>query len=124
MNVKLSIEEDAELRAYIKDCIRGQILSITRDEYFQVVKDEVNRKIKDTGDDYFRRIMMEAMRSSIIDLLLKECKVSTWNGKFVYPIATPIIIEAVSHAVQNIDWEGEIKARVRDAVKDLLKVAE
>lgn len=34
MQVKLNLENDAELRAYIKDLIKGQVLTIVREDFF------------------------------------------------------------------------------------------
>ena len=46
MVVTLNIENDAELRAYIKDCIKGQILAITREEFKNIVTEELEKRLK------------------------------------------------------------------------------
>ena len=40
MNVSLNIENDKELRAYIKDAVKGQVMSIVRDEFLEIVKSD------------------------------------------------------------------------------------
>lgn len=45
MKVTLNIQDDQELRASIKDAIRGQVLSIVREELTQTIKDEFKRKL-------------------------------------------------------------------------------
>ncbi len=44
MNLKLKIEEDAELRAYIKDLIKGQVLSIGRKEIKSILEEIIKQK--------------------------------------------------------------------------------
>ena len=39
MKVTLNIENDAEMRAYVKDCIKGQVLSIVREEMQEMIKE-------------------------------------------------------------------------------------
>lgn len=46
MNVKLKIEEDAELRNYIKDLIKGQVVSILREEIKNLSAEVVNKYAK------------------------------------------------------------------------------
>ena len=41
MKVTLNIENDAELRAYIKECIKGQVLAVVREEFTAMVQNEL-----------------------------------------------------------------------------------
>lgn len=49
MKVTLNIENDAELRAYVKDLISGQVKSILREEIAEIIKTVVHGKIKNSG---------------------------------------------------------------------------
>ncbi|MFA5196607.1 MAG: hypothetical protein WC401_12480 [Bacteroidales bacterium] len=44
MNLKIDLKEDAELRAYIKDLIRGQIQSVLRKELKSIIEKVVDEK--------------------------------------------------------------------------------
>ena len=46
MQVTLNIENDEQLRSYIKDLIKGQVLSIVREELKEMIQTELERKIK------------------------------------------------------------------------------
>lgn len=48
LNLKINIQEDEELRRYIKDCIKGQVLSVARQEIKVVIKEVFEAKIKDS----------------------------------------------------------------------------
>ena len=45
MKVTLNINEDAELRAHIKEAIRGQVISIAREEVVKLLGDILAQKV-------------------------------------------------------------------------------
>jgi hypothetical protein len=45
LNLKIDLKEDAELRSYIKDLIKGQVLSIARGEINQIIDEVLRTKI-------------------------------------------------------------------------------
>ena len=81
MKIKLDLQEDDELRAYIKDLIRGQVVSIVRqdiqDVLHEVVERTVNGKIStDTRLGRFieEEILKEIKKQPIPQLIDKEIK--------------------------------------------------
>ncbi len=54
MKITLNIGEDAELRAFIKEAIKGQVMSIAREEFVNIFKEELTRKIKGTDSPHFQ----------------------------------------------------------------------
>jgi len=89
LNLKVNIEQDNELRNYIKDCIKGQVYSIARREIKEIIseslskkydenllrliKDEIQKIIKQelklrySGDNYIKQETRK-----ILDKLIKE----------------------------------------------------
>jgi hypothetical protein len=116
MNVTLNIENDAELRAYIKDAIKGQVLSIVRDEFTTMIKEELERKIKGTDNRNFERMQKGAMEQAIKDILLREHDITGWRNDFIKPyinaILEPLII--------NKDWRVLIDTLAKEKVKSLI----
>lgn len=55
MNVSLKIENDKELRAYIKDLVKGQILSIAREDILQILKEALSNKTPNVDPDKLLR---------------------------------------------------------------------
>ena len=62
MKVNLSIQDDAELRAYIKDMIKGQITSIAREEIINVINEVSKAKIPSNQSELESIIRYEAER--------------------------------------------------------------
>ena len=46
MILKLKVEEDAELRGYVKDLIKGQVVSFMRSEFYEVVNNAVTKEVE------------------------------------------------------------------------------
>lgn len=51
MKVSLNIENDKELRAYIKDLIKGQVFSIAREEIMNILKEALKDKVPTVDPD-------------------------------------------------------------------------
>lgn len=116
MNVTLNIENDAELRAYIKECIKGQVLSIVRDEFVSMVQTELERKIKSTDKYNFNRMQKEAFKEAVTAILYKEHNVGTWSSDFIKPF-----VEAkVKEAIANKDWKQMVDVLAKEKVKSLI----
>ena len=101
MKVTLNIENDAELRAYIKDAIKGQVLNIVREEFIEIVKEELERKIKGTSDYAFKNMQQEAMTKATTSILMTEHKVFSWNTDFI----EPYINKRLDEVLKNKDWK-------------------
>lgn len=116
MTVTLNIENDIELRAYIKDAIKGQVLNIVREEFIQIVKDELERKVKGKSEDYFNRMLDSAAQRAISDILYKENGVNRYNDNFIKPV-----VEAkVNECIANKDWSRLIDDMAKQKVKALI----
>lgn len=116
MNVTLNIQEDAELRAHIKDAIRGQVLSIVRDELSQILKDEIVRKVKGTNSYSFDNIIKDSTKSVIKDILYREHHVSSWSSEFI----TPIVTALVNDAIAGKDWKNLVDKIAKEKIKSLI----
>lgn len=112
MNVTLNIENDAELRAYIKDCIKGQVLSIVREEMQEMIKEELNRKIKGLNDSNFKRIFTEAMIKNIKDILQVNYNVKCWDNNWIKPIIGSLMEQYVKQNESLINQLAKEKVKL------------
>ena len=65
MKVELTIKDDRELKAHIRDCIRGEVTKIAREEIKSVVVGEVVRKVSSDNEDWWRRVVRDEIRTMI-----------------------------------------------------------
>jgi len=117
MKVQLNIENDAELRQHIKGTIKGQVLSIVREEFFEIVKDEIEKKIKGTNNIRFDRLLKEAMIKAIKDILREDCGTTNWRDTYI----NPIINNIVSGYVDNINWTKLVNDLAKEKITAMLK---
>jgi imidazoleglycerol phosphate dehydratase HisB len=116
MTVTLNISNDAELRAYIKDCIKGQILSLVREEYLEVIKVELIRKLNIQDNRTFQRMTEIALKESLSDILRKDHNVTRYGDAFIKPIIEKLVNEAVS----NRDWNKMVDDLAKQKVRQLI----
>jgi len=101
MTVTLNIENDAELRAYIKDCIKGQVLSIVREDFLEIIKEEIQRKIKGGNEQWFDFMLKGSLKMAVKELLMTEHSVATWNIDHIKPITE----EYLKQIFKDRDWK-------------------
>jgi hypothetical protein len=65
MNLKLNIEEDEELRLYIKDLIKGQVNSILRSEIRTIIEEFIMVKIDSKVDEYVDKRLVSVIEKMI-----------------------------------------------------------
>lgn len=116
MTVTLKIENDEQLRGYIKECIKGQVLSIVREEFIAMIQTELERKIKATDQNRFERIQREAMTEAIGNILNKQHDVSRWKTEFI----KPFIDTKINEAVANTNWKLLVDNLAKEKVKALI----
>jgi len=96
MKVSLNIDNDEELRLYVKDLIRGQMLSIAREELREMTVAELNRIISSKSETVFMQIFRECMQKAITQLLITKHGVSEWNKDFIKPYVESRINECLN----------------------------
>ena len=117
MKVTLNIENDAELRAYIKDCIKGQVMSIAREEFTAMVKEELERKLKGTDKFNFERMLRESMKDAVKSILYTEHSVKNWGTDYI----KPYFEEIVKKSMDGKDWNGLVDEAAKKLLGSLLK---
>ena len=117
MKVTLNIENDVELRVYIKDAIKGQVLNIVREEFLQIVKEELERKIKGTSDYAFKNMQQEAMTQATKDILYKEHSVYNWDSSFI----KPYVDKKLDEVLKNTNWKLLVDNLAKEKVKKLIE---
>lgn len=118
MNVTLNIENDNELRTYIKDCIKGQVLSVVREEFVEMVHDELERKVKGIDERRYDQIHKAAAAEAMKDILYKEYGITTYNTDFI----KPFVEQAVKRAVDSvtIDWDKTINQLAKEKIRSMV----
>ena len=116
MNVTLNIENDAELRAYIKDCIKGQVLSVVREEFTAMVQNELERKIKGSDARNFERMQKDATVEAMKSILYKEHSVSRYNSEFIKPYVEAVVKDAIA----GKDWKQMVDQLAKEKVRSLI----
>lgn len=117
MKVTLNIENDQELRAHIKDAIKGQVLAIVREEFVKMVKEELERKIKGADSRNFEYLYKQALKEAVGDILYKTEGVSNWNKKFIEPFAN----ERLNAVISQYDWNKLVNDLAAAKVRALIK---
>ncbi len=121
MKVVLNIEEDEVLRNYIKECIKGQVLSIVRDDFIEVVKSEINRKISSIGARNFDYLQKSAFEAAAKEIVLSKNGINDWSNDFIKPLATEILATRIEKAVKGIDWNKTVNDLAKEKVKSLIQ---
>lgn len=114
MKVELSIHDDAEMRKYIKDLIKGQIISITREELRLLAQEGLTEVLKATP---LAPLLKENMSKAIEEILRKDFDVSEWKEKFV----EPIVERRLETLTSRINWENKVTQVISAKIEGLIK---
>ena len=117
MKVTLNIENDAELRTYIKDAIKGQVLNIVREEFLEIVREELERKIKGTSEYTFKIMQQEAMTKATSKILYEKHNVLNWNTDFI----EPYINKKLDDVLKGKNWTLLVDSLAKEKVKKLIE---
>lgn len=75
MTIKIDLKDDAELRAYIKDMIKGQVISIARAEIHNIVKEAFSDKVQAPQGAALDNLFKQEISRKIE----KELQFSVWS---------------------------------------------
>jgi len=117
MKVTLNVTDDAGLRAAVKDMIKGQVLSIVREELLEIFRDELGRKVKGMDTYAFNRMMKEAMMDAGHKIYEKEMAGKSMRSD----ILTPIVEVKVNQAIAAKDWDKLVDDMANLKIQKLLK---
>lgn len=116
MKVSLNIENDKELRAYIKDCIKGQVLSVVREEILETVKSELERKMIRSNGYNFEYMVKESLTQVVTTIVRREHNIKSWSTDFIQPV----IEKVVTDAIKEKDWKKLIDEEAKRQIRLLL----
>jgi len=91
MLVKLKIEEDEELRNYIKSLIKGQVVSIAREEIRNIVKEVFTEKSQYILNISPENILKEELSKSIKSSL----NIGSYSSDYIKKKTDEIILQEV-----------------------------
>ena len=124
MNLKLTVNEDAELRAYIKDLIRGQVRSIMKEEYEAIVKEHLANTSKRIDKEIDTAIAGTLVKHIDAEVRLKiidyRDKIDEEFRKTILTIVENWMNTTYFSSPKD---KHNLRSLVEDAVKDLIKKA-
>lgn len=121
MKVTLNIQEDKELRAAIKDAIKGQVMAVTREEITQIVRDEIGKKIANKDVQYLNRLLETSMKQVIESILYSKYNVPGWYNEWIEPTITKYLDSKVKEALKGKDWSKVVDDLAKQKIKELIK---
>lgn len=116
MNVSLKVENDEELRAYIKDAIKGQVMSIVREEFLEIVREELTRKIKGSVVNNSERLSREIMLEAMKGVFRSDIATADWYKDNVQPM----IKAAIANLIGSYNLKDIVDKAVKEKIKSLL----
>jgi len=117
MNLKLNIEEDAELRLYIKDLIKGQVLNIAREEFVTAAKDELLHKIRALDQYALQRMVKVSLQEYAKTMLDKELEGKSIKNLVLKPMAEL----KLDKIIDAKDWDKLVDELATTKIQKLLK---
>lgn len=117
MTVTLNIEDDLELRAYIKDIIKGQVLSIVREEFLAIVREELEEKIKGLSPLKFDSMMTASFENATSKILKEKYNVTFWNTDFI----KPFVDAKLDTVLARTNWDDVVNKVASEKIKALLE---
>lgn len=97
--IKLDVQEDKELRSYIKDLVRGQVLSLAREELVDIFKGVFKERANSQASKSMLNIdlMIREEVKKIVEAALKEKSgFSTYRG-YIQNIARELVNEKLKN---------------------------
>ena len=113
MVVTLNISDDSKLRNYVKDMVKGQVMAITRTEFLEMIRIELDRKMKAVSDDYFDILLKSVMARAVKEALIEAGAIGRWTNDFMRPYITEILDERL----KDINMEHLIKEEVQGDIR-------
>jgi len=104
MKVTLKVNDDAEMRAHLKELITNQINAMGREEIKGIFEAEMVRKIKLLNNGKMEDYIMDLVRKVIKDAFSAGSVQATLNSEII----APIIHERVTAALAVKNWDKVI----------------
>lgn len=122
MKVEFKIENDEDLRSYIKKCIKDQVVSIAREELVEAVKTELFRKVFSSDPHSIanghRSMLQAAVSKGVIDILRSQGDALV---KWQSDIIEPMLKSAVTTQMEKFDWNAAINRIATERLEKFIK---
>ena len=115
MTISLNIENDEELRLYIKDCIKGQVLGFTREKFQELIETEFQRKIENSTGDLLKLLLVEAVEKHVRTYLR-----TLDFSKIAEDVFRPMIEQPLQELLVSRDWSTVINSLAQSKLQSLL----
>ena len=112
MNVSLKIEDDKELRVYLRELLKGQVRSISRDELKELVKEALGKAGVDTH--------VQTIYKSVIHQFVKEEFRQIGAKKIVLEVCKEVIQGVIGEIAVERDWSKLIDDAATYKLKKLI----
>lgn len=109
MVIKLDIQNDKELRTYIKDMIKGQVTSIAREEIKEIISEIVDKKFLPKTKEEIEKMIRDYIKYVVNDKLGFNYSAHGIDIQLKYmfkEIATELLIKKFNEMIKERE-EGE-----------------
>ena len=117
MKITLSVQEDKEMRDYVKDLIRGQVVSVVRGEIIEIAKDEICRKLENTGTEIIQLWVKQAITNATREYIDENFN----KSKLVQYHIRPKVESGVSRLIQDVDLESMVNKECSNIVRSTIR---
>lgn len=114
MRVQLRIEEDAELRAAVKDLIDGQVKSVARQEIRQIVQELV----KDSSEKNIVKLLEQSIANYVVDAFGNSYNMRDSIKKMVAEEIKNVVYDAVMRMLAGDEQLQQRLQRMKDMLDD------
>lgn len=119
MKVSLNIDEDQELRAHIKDCVKGQVMAVVREGLGELVKEELSRKLSAASTPAFDLLLRNTVEKVVRDLV--RGVVNPYN---VDDFVRPFIVSIVMEIIVKKDWNKLVDDLAKEKIRAMINNGE
>ena len=114
MKIKIDINEDEELRTYIKGLIKQQVKAIARKEFTDMIGEAL---VNITKPDNVKRLFMSRLDNISTEILRKEIDFNHYSDEFIKPHMTKII----NKRINNKEFDNRLNRLSEQMIKNKLK---
>ena len=109
MKLEISLDNDPELRKYIKELIFAEVKHIAREEFNQGVKDILEGKVSKMDDFNFQRLLKQELKNALSDILTRKDVLLWLEGQFPTEL---------KNRIWEMTKDDDIKNRIDKGVRD------
>ncbi len=116
MKLEIEISQDQDLRVFVKELIKQQVVGLIRETFMEVIEKEVNGKIKGMQTSKFEEMIQTALRNQGALYVNNSIYASKWQETQLPGMLTAAIEKELKHQ----DFKKRVDDGVRTQINKLL----